>query len=542
MKIRPISPLLALTVTALVVPPAAAQEGHPHGAAPEQLGRVTFASSCDAAVQPQVEQAVAKLHSFWWDETRRAFQEIADAHPRCLVAYWGQAMAFRGNPFAGAPSPRELDQGLAAIEQGLEFGRGTARERDYLLAIATYYRDHRTVSHPTRALAYEQMMKQLAERYPDDTEAKIFYAVAAAANASTADTTFERQRAIGRMLEPLFAEQPDHPGLAHYIIHSYDSPALAQYGLDAARRYAEIAPSVPHAQHMPSHIFVRLGLWDETVASNRRSYEAGLAYAAQHHPEAVGYHEFHAMDYMVYGYLQRGQDSAARRIIDEALAARMSGPGHLAADYAIAAMPARYALERGQWEEAATLPLRPPSAFPAAEAITAFARALGAARTGKIAEARTELAVLDRIHIDLRAREQPYWATIVEIKRSAAAAWLTLATGDTAGALRQARTAADLEDVTDKHPVTPGEVLPARELLGDLLLAVGQPAEARRVYEAVLQREPNRARSVFGAARAAELAGDAAAAAARYREYLELLAPGDGTRGELEAARRATGS
>lgn len=527
---------LALLCSARAVAQVPAEEQHPQF---DRLGSVTFPTVCDATLQSQVERAVAMLHSFWWEATRRAFEEVAEADARCTIAYWGQAMALRGNPFAGPPPAADLAAGLHIVEQGLELGRGTPRERDYLLAIAAFYRDHGMISHQTRMLAYERMMRTVSERYPEDTEAKIFYAVAAAANASTVDTTFERQRAIGAMLEPLFQAQPAHPGLAHYLIHSYDSPALAPLGLDAARRYAEIAPAVPHAQHMPSHIFVRLGLWDETVAANRRSYDAGLAYAAAHHPGAVHYHEFHAMDYMVYGYLQQGQDSAALATVEEALRATVTGAGHMAADYAMAAMPARYALERSRWDEAAWLEVRSATAMPAAAAVTHFARALGAARTGELAQARTELEELGRIRAELETQDQPYWARIVEIKQQAAAAWLTLATGDTTGAVLQARRAARLEGMTDKHPVTPGEVLPARELYADLLLAVGRPAEARRAYEAVLEREPNRARGVFGAARAAEQAGDLAAARQHYQAYLELLAPGDGTRPELEIARQA---
>lgn len=540
----PVFATLAMAVAlAFAAAPAVAQEEHAqhHGAPGEQLGSVTFPTSCDATVQAEFERAVALLHSFWWEETLAAFRAIAEADPDCVMAYWGQAMALRGNPMAGPAAPDALPEGREIVQRGLALAGATPRERAYLQAIATYFLDYENVSHATRMRAYERQMRELAERYPEDTEARIFYGLAAAANASTADTTFERQRAIGRMLEPLFRERPDHPGLAHYIIHTYDSPVLAEHGVDAARRYADIAPLVPHAQHMPSHIFVRLGYWDENVAANRRSYEAGLAYAAEHYPGKVGYHEFHAQDYMVYGYLQRGRDVAARAVMDTALAATIAGPGHFAADYALAAMLARYALERSRWDEAAALELRPTS-YPAAEAITRFARALGAARSGDVARAREELAALDAIRDTLAARNDAYWARIAEIKQTAAAAWLTLATGDTTGALGQARTAARMEEVTDKHPVTPGEVLPARELLADLLLAAGRAADARREYEAVLEKEPGRARAIFGAGRAAELSQDGEAARARYQEFLDLMEGGDEARPEIEVARQAVGT
>ncbi len=535
-----LSRLSALCLPLMLAPGVAlAQAHHEHGAPPEQLGQVVFPTSCKADAQHRIERAVALLHSFWWEETLTAFREIVAADPDCIIAYWGQAMALRGNPMAGPAVPAALPQGQDVVRAGMAIVGGTPRERDYLQAIGTYFLNYDAVGHAGRMLAYEQKMKEITERYPDDVEAKIFYGIAAAANASTADTTFARQRAIGQMLEPLFREHPGHPGLAHYLIHSYDSPVLAPLGLDAARRYAEIAPAVPHAQHMPSHIFVRLGLWDETVAANQRSYDAALSYAAGHHPGSVDYDAFHAQDYMVYGYLQSGRDEAARAVIAQARSATMAGPAHFVTDYALAAMPARYALERSQWVDAAALELRPGA--PAAEAITRFARALGAARSGDIVRAREELAVLEQIRTTLAGSGNRYWATVAEIKLTAAAAWVTLATGDTAGALGQAHTAARLEDVTDKHPVTPGEVLPAREMLGDMLLATGRAAEARQAYEAVLEREPNRARAIFGAARAAERAGDVEGARQHYRAFLEMMAEGDGTRPEVEVARRAVG-
>jgi tetratricopeptide (TPR) repeat protein len=517
----------------------AAQEHEHHGPA-ERLGRVEFPTSCAVQVQPRFERAMALLHSFWWEEAVRAFEEISAADPGCAMAQWGLAMAWWNNPFAGGPAGQALERGAAAARRGVELGAPTARERDWLAAVEVLYRNHETTSNAERLRAYSDAMAKVHERHPEDREAALYYALSLVATAPPTDTTFARQIKANGLLNPLFAEHPDHPGLAHYIIHANDSPRLGRYGLDAARRYAGIAPSVPHAQHMPSHIFIRLGLWEENIEANRRSYEAGARYAAEHFPPgALGGHEFHAMDYMVYGYLQLGRDSAAAYWTDHALATTdVVPPGHLVSEYARAAMPARMALERDRWREAARVPV--PENPPPARLVAHFARGLGHARSGDTASAREEVDVIAAIET-LLERSDPGWARVAGIKRRAVEAWVTLAAGDTAGAVALARAAADLEDVTEKHPVTPGEVLPARELYGDLLFLLGRYAEAGRAYKATLEREPGRARAIFGAARSAHMAGDRDEARARYREYLALMEKADGTRPELAVARRFAG-
>jgi len=524
----------------VTVTPASAQVTHEHGGQPpEQLGKVHFPTSCNAEAQPRFERALALLHSFWWEESGVAFRQVAEADPNCLMAVWGQAMTLRSNPFAGEP-PRPAQEAAAGLlERSAGMTGGTERERAYLSAVRAYFTDHATVPHRARALAYEQAMKAVAERYPEDTEATIFYALAVASNASTTDTSFSRQREVGRILEPLWAKQPDHPGLAHYIIHSYDSPRLASLGVEAARRYAEIAPAAYHAHHMPSHIFVRLGLWDETVAANINSAEASRIMEREQGWKAMHNHRLHAMDYMAYGYLQRGRDAQARDLAVEAGAVtEVMPPDQLVSDYALASIPARYALERNAWREAAALSVRPTKNFSPAEAITHFARGLGAARSGDAAAAQAEVSALGRIEESLK-QPLPYWATLVRAQRLEVAAWVLYASGDIQGAVRLATEAAGVEDGTDKHPVTPGHVLPAREVLGDLLLEAGRHQEARAAYEAVLKKEPGRARSIFGVARAAELAGDREAARNGYQRYLELMQGGDGQRVEVAAARRA---
>lgn len=527
-----------LAVLAFGVSPLLAQE---HAHAPlEQLGRVAFPTSCRGDLAPRFERAMALLHSFWWEEAKTAFAEQATADSTCAMAQWGLALAYWNNPFAGGPEGEDLAAGARAAERASAIGAPTERERDYIAAVAALYRDYSATSNARRLESYSEVMAEAYRKRPDDPELAIYYALSLVATAARTDTTYARQKLANDILNPLFHEQPDHPGLAHYIIHANDSPALARYGLDAARRYAEIAPSVPHAQHMPSHIFIRLGMWDENVAANRRSYQAGLAYAAQHFPGAYGSHEFHAMDYMVYGNLQRGRDSAARAVAHEALGVTDVRPaGTILSEYAVAAMPARLALERDAWGESATLAVT--TTHLVGRTVTHFARGMGLARSGNAAGALAEAAALERVATQLRDAGQAYWARIAEIKRRVVGSWAALAVGDTATALREARDAADVEDVTDKHPVTPGEVLPARELYADMLLATGRYGEALGAYETTLAREPGRARSLLGAARAASAMANTDAAARWARQYLELMADGDGARPELSLARRLAG-
>ena len=458
------------------------------------------------------------------------------------MGYWGQAMSLF-HPLWTPPSLDELRAGLAAALRGYTVAR-TPRERAYLAAVRAYYEAYTTVDPKTRLVAYAQAMEEVERQHPGDSEASIFYALSliALGQANPTDTTFTYQRRADSILEPLFRREPRHPGLAHYLIHTNDVPQLAPLGLYAARRYAEIAPDVPHAQHMPSHIFTRLGLWDDAIASNHRSAAAARQFEEERHLNALWDQRGHAWDYMVYAYLQQGRDGEAKRVVDEAANVTAGYPaGSLVNAYALAAIPARYALERGAWGEAARLAVRPAPEWRASEAITRFARAIGAARSGDTTLARSEALALAEIDSAEAAvgGAHAYWSGQVRIQRLAAWAWLARAAGDGADAVRQARAAADLEDGTQKHPVTPGAVLPARELLGDLLLELGRPVEAAQAFAASLAQQRSRARSLFGAARAAELAGDAVTARARYQDYLTQLQKGDGTRPELAIARGA---
>jgi tetratricopeptide (TPR) repeat protein len=511
--------------------PAAAQHEHAAGE-PEKLGQVNFSVSCDPAVQSPFNRATAMLHSFWYDKAAEAFAAVAEKDPACGMAYWGIAMTHYHQLWE-APRAEDLKQGWAAVEKARSVGAKTERERDYIAAIEAFYKDSDKLDHRTRALAYEKAMEQLHARYPDDHEATIFYALAVRADAPPGDKTYANQKKAGAILEPIFAAQPEHPGLAHYIIHCYDYPTLADRGLEAARRYAKIAPDSPHALHMPSHIFTRLGFWQESIESNL----ASAAAAGKH--GAIG-DQLHAMDYLVYAYLQGAQDREAEKLL-RVLPVQQTDPVYFAGLYAIAAMPARYAVERHRWAEAAALTV-PPNVFPGGryawtEANVHFVRALGAARTGNLEVARTGLQKLASLRDALVRTKETYWAGQVEIQQEIATAWLTLAEGKKEEALQKMRAAADHEGATDKHSVTPGVVLPARELLGEMLLELKQPAQALTEFEATLRPAPNRFNALAGAARAAALSGDRDKAKDYYAKLLALCEHADVDRPELHDAK-----
>jgi len=507
----------------------------------EKLGTVNFPVSCAPAVQADFQRAVALLHSFWYEEALKAFTAVTVADPGCAMGYWGIAMSVY-YPLWQPPSQAMLQKGSAAIEKARGLS-ATPREKDYIGAIDSYYRDNDKLDHRTRAQAYEKAMEQVHRRYPDDREAAVFYALALNATAAPTDKTYANQLKAGAILDKVFAEQPDHPGVAHYIIHSYDYPPLATRGLVAARGYAKTAPSVPHAQHMPSHIFTRLGLWQESIDSNRASADAGKAYYAKLGKDTVWDQTLHALDYIVYAYLQTGQDKQARAALEELGSLQKSEPESFVAAYAYAAIPARIALEQRRWSEAATLGpasnVFPWDRFAWAEAITSFARAIGAARSGDAAKARAEAQKLDGYRAALIAAKQTYWAEQVNIQQQAAAAWVARAEGKNDEAVKLMRAAADLEDSTEKHPVTPAPVVPARELLAEMLLDLNQPSKALVEFEASATREPNRFNGIFGAARAAELSGDRAKAKALYTRLVAMCDRADGERPELRQAKAA---
>jgi tetratricopeptide (TPR) repeat protein len=497
------------------------------------LGTVSFPNSCSGAAKDKFLRGVAMLHSFWFAAGEQTFQDVAAEDPGCApIAAWGFASILMSNPLAGiGASAKDAARASAAIEKGRAAGAKTERERDYLEAVAAYYENFAQRTERERQLARAKAYEALAAKYPADDEAQIFYALYLAGTQLQSDQTYAAYLKAAAILEQQFAKHPNHPGVAHYLIHSYDAPPIAAKGVPAAKRYASIAPDAPHALHMPSHIFTRVGAWKESVATNRRS--ATVAEKANDNGEAL-----HAMDYMMYADLQLGRDREAFETYREAAAVFAKGvkPGFPAGAYAMAAIPARYALERGAWREAAALaPTK--SDFPFTEALTYHARALGAARSGDPVSAKADLRRLEERRDALREAKNVYWATEVEVMRLSAAAWISLAEGRSEEALGLMRQAADAEDRNEKHIVTPGRVLPAREQLGDMLTETKRPAEALEAYEQSQKREPDRLRGLYGAARAAELAGDSVRARAYYARLLQVAGNGE-ARPELEHARQ----
>ena len=516
-----------------------------HSGHDPQLGTIVFETSCNPAAEASFRRALGWLHSFEYEQAARTFAQATTADPRCAIAHWGVAMSYF-HPLWAPPTAAELELASAALAAAREAGVASEREQAYIAALETFYRDSGRLDHRTRVLAYSAAMEQVHARYPQDHEAAVFYALSLiAAGTMDQDPAFARERQAGAILNSVLALAPDHPGVAHYLIHSFDYPPLAELALPAARRYATIAPASPHAQHMPSHIFVRLGLWDETIRSNLASEAASRDFAvAQGLPDSSS-ERLHAMDYLVYGYLQTGRDREAEGVLAELNAIRRADPPSFAVAYAATAIPARLALERRQWDRASSLELpdnvrqlAPLAQFRWGEAHIHFARSIGAARLGRIEPAREELVRLREIEESLVVPPGTYdWRTQVAIERQIAEAWLAQAEGRSEDSVRLMRAASDLDDATEKHPVTPGAILPPREQLGELLLELGRPVEALSAYEASLRRAPGRLAALYGAARAANLAGDRARAGRYYGQVVELTESGDRTRTEVQEAR-----
>jgi hypothetical protein len=514
---------------------------HQHGNG-EKLGEVHFATSCNEPVQSDFNRAVALLHSFQFSRAIEAFDAVLREDPTCAIAYWGIALSDWSNPFAlGQKGKRELQLGQQSAERGKELGAKTDRERAYLAAVGKLYGDFESTPQQVRLLAYRDAIGNVAAKYPEDHEAQIFYALALAVSEDPGDKTYADRLKAGTILEKLFAEEPTHPGLAHYIIHAYDVPALAARALVAAQRYAEIAPDAPHALHMPSHTFTRLGYWQESIDSN-------VAAAAAARRQGQTAEELHASDYETYAYLQSGQDEAAARIVTALpeMASRFDpkalliGAGPPSAGYfALAAIPARYALERQDWQQAERLAVSE-TPFPYTDAMTWFARGMGAARSGHAASANEAATALMQIQERLSKANERYWAQQVEIQATAVSAWSALAAGKNEEALRQMELAANMEDGTEKSAVTPGPLSPARELLGEMLLEINAPTKALVQFEEVLKKEPRRFRSLYGAAHAAQLIGSRDTSQKYFRELLSVCANSDKPgRPEIKEAREA---
>ena len=498
--------------------------------AQEKLGKVDFPISCSTEAQAQFNRAVAMLHSFWFPQAPKAFTAVSEADPGCAMAHWGIAISQRANPLVGAPDPAALKRGLASVERAKAIGAKTQRERDYIHAIELFYKDFDKLDHRTRVLAYEKAMERLYLAYSDDPEAAVFYALALNEAIDFEDKTYARQLKAAKILAKVYAQQPEHPGALHYLIHSYDFPPLAARGLDTANRYASVAPSAPHALHMPSHVFSMLGMWQESIKSNKEALGVAKNYV-------------HAMDFMVYAYLQGAQDGEAKRLLEESAALyKAQAPtaeltptgGVLTVHTAFAAIPARYAIERGAWADAAALQPRPST--PAADAITYFTRAMGAVRSGNAGAARKDIEQLETLRNSLNTAKQKYWADQVEIQRRAATAWVAHAEGNKNEALKLMRSAAALEDASEKQPAMENRLWPMRELLAEMLLQINEPAQALKEFEASFKAAPNRLRGFYGAAKAAERVGDQKKAKTYYEKLVALCKQADGQRPELAEA------
>lgn len=490
-----------------------------------QLGTVSFDFSGSNNVKKDFNLGIKLLHSFEYDEAEKVFASIIDQEPTCAMAYWGVAMS-NFHPLWSPPTEEELKKGSKAIEIAKSLSGSTERESSYINAVASFYNDWQTVDHRTRCLAFERSMQRLYENNLEDKEAAIFYALALNAAADPTDKTFSRQRKAGVILFSLFPSQPDHPGVVHYLIHTYDSPELAHLGLPAARKYASVAPSSAHALHMPSHIFTRLGYWDESIQSNLASVESAKCYAESSGIKGHWDEELHGMDYLVYAYLQKGDNEAAKKQWDYMKTMKQVFPYNFKVSYSFAAIPARYVLENKLWEEAANLEPHDPNLDWKKQqwqkAIIHFTRLLGAVHTNKLDNAKKELEILNSLQKELLELKDAYKANQVAIQKTAGEAWMKYMQGNNNEALKLMRRAAAMEDSTEKHPVTPGEVLPARELLADMLLQMNMHYDALKEYEEDLRKHPNRFNGLYGAAVAAERAGEKVKANKYFKQLLKI--------------------
>jgi hypothetical protein len=533
--------LLAVTSALALAVADPAPEHHHHS---PQLGTLSFDTTCSPAAQALFMEGLGWLHSFEYEDAQRSFSKAAQTDSGCAIAHWGEAMSYY-HPLWVPPTAAELEKGRIAITAAKAAAK-SQREQDYLAAVDAFYRDSERLDHKTRALAYTEAMKQLHERYPEDREAGVFYALSLiAAGTMAKDPAFTKEKQAAAILNAVLKENPDHPGVAHYLIHGFDYPPLAEMALPAARRYASIAPASAHAQHMPSHIFTRLGLWDEAIKSNLASEAAARGMMKAKGLTGASREQLHAMDYLAYAYLQTGRDKEAQQVLAELNAIDRVDEPVFSVAYAATAIPARLVLERRNWKAAASLQLpenvrtlAPLEKFRWGEAHVHFARAIGAARSGNQALARQELALLRAVEQSLTIPPGTYdWRKPVAVERQIAEAWIARGEGRSEDAVRIMRAVADLDDATEKHPVTPGSVLPAREQLGELLLELGRPGEAFVEYELSLKRAPRRLAGLYGAARSAELSGKKSVAAHYFAELAQVTSASDGALPEVKQAR-----
>jgi len=506
------------------------------GPSDAQFGSVNFEVTGNKNVQKEFNLAIELLHSFEYDESEKVFAKIIDEAPDCAMAYWGVAMS-NFHALWTPPTEAELIKGAKAIDIAQSITNKSAKESAYINALGQFYKGWNTTDHLTRCENWKNAMATLYTSYPDDKEATIFYALSLDAAVNPKDKTYANQKKAGAILEALYKVEPNHPGVIHYIIHTYDYPELAAMALPAARRYAEVAPSSAHALHMPSHIFTRLGLWDECISSNLKSIEAAQCYAAQATIPGHWDQELHGLDYLVYAYLQKGDNTDADKQVNYLKTINEVHPANFKVAYAFAAIPCRYVLENKKWKEASVLDMHTANfswnAFPWQEAIIHFTRLLGNVHMDNINAAKLELTKLNQLHDTLQKQKDNYKAMEVDIQIKAGEAWMQFVSGNKTVAVNLMKLAADMEDSTGKHPVTPGEVIPARELLGDMLLQMNENQDALQAYEAVLKQCPNRFNSLYGAGKAAEKSGDEKKAVHYYKQLPAITDPANPDRQEL---------
>lgn len=502
-----------------------------------KLGTVLFPISAEGKLAEDFNLGLKLLHSFEYEDAEKIFAGMIDQNPDCAMAYWGVAMS-NFHPLWTPPTADELKKGAQAVEIAASIKQKTNREASYINALSAFYKDADKLDHRTRAVNFEKAMENLNKEYKDDIESSIFYALSLIAAADPADKTFAKQKKAGAILNELYPKHPDHPGLVHYIIHTYDSPELALNGLDAAKKYAAIAPSSAHALHMPSHIFTRLGLWDDCISSNLASVSSAQCYADSAGLEGHWDEELHGLDYLVYAYLQKGENHYAKTQWDYLKTIQTVQPFNFKVVYAFTAIPSRYVLENKLWEEAASLKVHKEDfawePYQWQKAIVHFARALGSVHTGNLDAAQTELNSLKKIHESLVNAKDAYKATQVKIQLTTADAWIKMKQGNIEEALKLMQVAVDMEDKTEKHPVTPGEVLPARELMADMFMEMNQHSKAMETYEADLKKHPNRFNGLYGAGLAAEKSGDKVKAKFYYEKLLSITDPKRADRAELK--------
>jgi tetratricopeptide (TPR) repeat protein len=503
----------------------------------KEFGLAVLETSCSEKVKNDFDLAIALLHSFEYDEAEKVFANIIDKEPDCAMAYWGVAMC-NYHPLWDPPAPSEFEKGAKAITIAQTIKQKSKIEKDYVDAMALFYKDWSTTDHRTRSMGFKNAMEKIYERYPTNKETAIFYALSLVATADLSDKSYINQKKAGNILMTLYPEGPNHPGIVHYIIHAYDYPELALLALPAARKYASIAPSSAHAQHMPSHIFIRLGLWDESIQSDLASTYSAKCYAEDAGIKGHWDEELHGMDYLVYAYLQKAENKLAQRQRDYLKTIHEVYPVNFKDAYAFASIPSRYLLENRMWKEAAVLDIHPASfpweKFPWQKAIFHFTRLLGSVHIRNLTSAKAELNILKTIYDTLIKQKDLYKANQVMIQIKTGEAWIQFNEGKKNEAVKMMALAADMEDKTEKHPVTPGEVLPARELLGDMFLQMNRPKEALSAYEADLKKQPNRFNGLYGAGLAAEKMGDVVKAVYYYQQLVAIGNSKEASRPELE--------